>query len=232
MKKFIGIIVLGSIVLFFMPSYSLEAASFSVPSRECPTIQKAISLARDGDTVTVFPGIYRENLVIDGKSINLQGKNRERTILDGGNRAPCIILKNGSNGRIQGLTIQHGNARGNAGEGGGIACYQSNPAIQDNIFKNNVADKGLGGAIFCFKSSPVIKNNDFYQNRADYGEGGALYVFRSTPTLVNNNFTENQALSGEGGAVSLIESQGTVQNNAVLGNRANSGKDIHTYWKE
>jgi hypothetical protein len=232
MKSFIGSIVLGSIVLLSGLSYSLEAATFSVPSMKYPTIQGAISMAQDGDKIKISPGIYRENLVIDGKSVDLQGTNQEKTILDGGNKAPCIILKNGSNGRIQDLNIRHGNAKGNGNEGGGIACYQSSPTIQNIIFSNNVADRGMGGAIFCFQSSPVIKNNEFYQNRASYGEGGAIYAFRSKPTLSNNTFTENQALRGEGGAVSLIESEANIKGNSLIDNLADKGKDIHSYWKE
>jgi hypothetical protein len=232
MKRFIGSIVLGSVVLLSGLSYSLEAATFSVPSMKSPTIQEAISRAQNGDKIKVSPGIYYENLVIDGKSIDIQGTNQDKTILDGGDKAPCIILKNGSDGGIQNLTIRHGNAKRNGGEGGGIACYQSSPTIQNIIFYNNVADRGTGGAIFCFQSSPVIKNNDFHQNSASYGEGGAIYAFRSKPTISNNTFTENQAVRGEGGAVSLIESEADIKGNSLTNNRADKGNDIHSYWKE
>ncbi|MEW5802652.1 MAG: right-handed parallel beta-helix repeat-containing protein [bacterium] len=226
MKRTAWSIVLVSVWLLAL-SHTLEAATLVVPSLDHPTIQQAVSSAREGDTVFITPGIYRENLTIEGKFINLQGSKREATILDGGNKAPCLILKNGSNGQIQNLTIRHGNAKSNGGEGGGIACYQSNPVIHNNIFQNNVADRGMGGAIFCFQSSPVIKNNEFYCNSAAYGEGGAIYVFRSNPTLSHNTFTENLALKGEGGAVSLIESKGKMTGNVLTGNKDAEGKHIH-----
>ncbi|MEW5801500.1 MAG: right-handed parallel beta-helix repeat-containing protein [bacterium] len=232
MKQYIWNIILGSIVMLAGFAYSLEAATFFVPSMKYPTIQEAISMAQNGDKIKISPGIYRENLIIDGKTIEIDGTNREKTILDGGNKAPCIILKNGSDCQIQNLTIRHGNAKPNGGEGGGIACYQSSPTIQNILFSNNVADRGTGGAIFCFQSSPIIKNNEFYQNRASYGEGGAIYAFRSKPALSHNTFTENQALRGEGGAVSLIESEADIKGNTLIGNRADREKDIHCYWKE
>ncbi|MGA1874765.1 MAG: right-handed parallel beta-helix repeat-containing protein [bacterium] len=192
-------IVLASIWLLAL-SPAMEAAILFVPSMEFPTIQEAVSRAGEGDTVLISPGICRENLIIEEKSINLQGSRQgATTILDGGNKAPCIILKNGSNGRIQNLTILHGNAKSNGGEVGGIACYQADPVIHNNVFQNNVADRGMGGAIFCFQSSPIIENNNFYHNRAAYGEGGAIYAFRSEPVLSHNIFAENQALWGEGG---------------------------------
>jgi hypothetical protein len=231
MKRRILSIVLVSIWMVAL-SHALEAASLVVPSLECPTIQEAISRAREGDTVFIAPGIYRENLIIEGKSVNLQGSREGEAILDGGNKAPCIILKNGSNGRIQNLIIRHGNGRGNGGEGGGIACYQSDPVIYNNTFQNNMADRGMGGAIFCFQSSPIIESNEFCHNSAAYGEGGAVYAFRSKPTLFHNTFTENQALKGEGGAVSLIESEGNMTANALSANRAAKGQDIHTCGKE
>ncbi|HDO19095.1 MAG TPA: PKD domain-containing protein [Thermoplasmatales archaeon] len=44
------------------------------------SIQSAIDDASDGDTIFVYPGIYRENLVIN-KSINLIGANKSTTII-------------------------------------------------------------------------------------------------------------------------------------------------------
>lgn len=207
---------------------SLEAATIVVPSPGRNTIQEAINQAQEGDTIVISPGRYQENLIIDGKSINLESKNPGKAaILDGGNKGPCLILKNGSSGKIQGLIIQNGNAGGNKGEGGGIACYQSNPKIVRNTFRNNVADQGLGGGIFCCQSAPVIDKNAFYNNRAEQGEGSGIFAFRSTPVIRYNTFVENQAEQGEGGAISLLESTGQINDNSFMNNLANQGKDVY-----
>jgi len=225
-----SLFILGSMLIVLIGlSSPLESATITFPSQECSTIQDAINNAQEGDTILISPGRYQENLVIDGKSINLEGDNTTEAaaILNGGNKGPCLILKNGSNGKIQGLTIQNGNAHGNGDEGGGIACYQSDPAIINNIFKNNAADKGMGGGIFCHESSPTIENNKFYGNRAEKGEGAGIFTFRSTPVISHNEFVGNLAENGEGGGITLMESAGEISENSFVNNLSNQGEDIY-----
>ncbi|MEW5800663.1 MAG: hypothetical protein AB1847_01030 [bacterium] len=223
-----NIVTRGLLIVLIGLSLAVEAATLNVPSKNWSTLQDAINKAQDGDTISISPGKYQENLVIDGKSVNIERKGSEgAVILDGGNKGPCLILKNGSNGRIEGLIIQNGNARGNADEGGGIACYQSSPRIVNNIFRNNVADRGLGGGIFCYQSCAVIERNKFLNNRAGQGEGSGVFALRSTVHIGNNEFAGNLAEQGEGGGISLMESTGEINTNSFNGNLADQGRDIY-----
>jgi len=67
-------------------------------------IQDAIDNTSDGDTVYVFPGSYREHLVIN-TSIQLQGANPLSTIVDGQNASNDIITCVGTDVFIGGFTI-------------------------------------------------------------------------------------------------------------------------------
>ena len=99
-------------------------------------IQKAIDVAGNGDIVLGAPGVYREQLRLQGKQITLASrfltsrdrKDIQRTILDGsisrdgkttrGNTLITVAQDVGSKTRIIGFTIQNGND--------GIKIHQKN----------------------------------------------------------------------------------------------------------
>jgi nitrous oxidase accessory protein NosD len=56
-------------------------------------IQKAINHAVSGDTVYVFNGTYYENLIIEKKSINLVGEDRNITVIQGNNSMGAIFIE-------------------------------------------------------------------------------------------------------------------------------------------
>lgn len=55
------------------------------------TIKEAITLAKSGDTIIVYKGVYREGNIIVDKKIILQGKNFP--ILDGQNKVEVLSIK-------------------------------------------------------------------------------------------------------------------------------------------
>lgn len=67
-------------------------------------IQDAIDNTTDGDAVYVFPGIYREQIVINN-SIQLHGADLLTTLIDGKNASNDIITCVGTNVHISGFTI-------------------------------------------------------------------------------------------------------------------------------
>ena len=84
------------------------------------TIQNAIDVSYDSDTVYVHAGTYYENINLT-KNIVLEGENRETTIIDGGQNGRVVSI-NGDNIVFQGFTVQNGlGALSNYG--GGIYNY-------------------------------------------------------------------------------------------------------------
>jgi hypothetical protein len=140
------------------------------------TIQAAIDVAQDGETIVVCPGIYYENIEFDGKDITLQSTDPTDpdiiadTIIDGEENGTVIRFNGGDTSTIKGFTIQNGNAI----YGGGVDIGSSSPIIENNIITNNTAT-GLGGGIRVVQSSPTISNNQIIDNIADaYGAG--IYI--------------------------------------------------------
>ena len=75
------------------------------------TIQSAINASQTGDTVSVAPGTYFENLSIDTKEITLVSTGgASSTILDGSHLGPVLKITNTPSTRslVSGFTIQNG----------------------------------------------------------------------------------------------------------------------------
>lgn len=77
------------------------------PATACLTIQSAIGKASSGDTVNVAAGTYYEHVTI-GKSLTLQGADRETTVIDGGGSGDVIYVS-ADYVTISGLTATNGN---------------------------------------------------------------------------------------------------------------------------
>ena len=107
------------------------------------TIQQAINLADDGDTIIVDPGVYLENINFLGKNITVTGTDPENpdivatTIIDG-YRGGSVVTFNSGEGPdavLSGFTITGGFGSRNDvfGDedfiywGAGIHCSNSSP---------------------------------------------------------------------------------------------------------
>ena len=81
---------IGVVSLMLSCIFKSHAATLAVPT-DYPTIQAAVDAARDGDTVIVKPGVYRENVVVT-RSVSLIAEAGQsglesdilKTVIDGG----------------------------------------------------------------------------------------------------------------------------------------------------
>ncbi len=71
------------------------------------TIQAAIDAASGGDIIRVFPGLYNEELLIEGKTITLIGKDMDTTIINGTGSGICVDIKSSGN-NISTFSIRNG----------------------------------------------------------------------------------------------------------------------------
>jgi len=71
------------------------------------TIQEAVDVASDGDTVFVYEGTYSENIIVN-KGISLLGEDKYTTIIDAPERfGRGIHVSSTSNVTISEFTIRH-----------------------------------------------------------------------------------------------------------------------------
>jgi nitrous oxidase accessory protein NosD len=137
------------------------ARTIRVPSDEA-SIQGAVVVATDGDTVSVSPGTYVERFTIRFKGIVLRGEaGADATIIDG-SVAPGNVITLHHVGRemiVEDLTITGGSFNLAAVESTGAAIYvnQGRPTIQRCKLTGNDANTGGGIAAYFF-SRPRIED--------------------------------------------------------------------------
>jgi len=188
------------------------------------TIQAAIDLAADGDTVLVPPGTYsgegNVNLDFGGKDLMLLSEaGPDQTIIDGGQLDRIFLFHSGedSTSVVEGFTIENGReyVSGMIQDGGCIHIQNSSPTFRNCRVVGGLAANG-GGVYSTGSSEPRFVGCTFQDCAADVG-GGALV---GEGSFEGCTFQNNTA-SGTGGGVYLAF--GLVSNSSFTGNHADEG---------
>lgn len=208
------------LLLFWMGSFAQEASAVTirVPTNQ-PTIQSAIDISANGDTVLVAPGRYAERLDFKGKSIVLTSEQgAPSTTIDGASQGTVLTFQSGETvaTTVRGFTI----TGGNESFGAGAYLLNSSATFEANIFAFNTQQTGgAGAAILGFNGSPVIVGNQFFSNTCDdqFLSGVLSFVNDSAPTIFNNIIRDNACRAIN---MTLPESATpTVANNTLVRNR-------------
>ena len=100
-----------SLNIYFL-FFNLLLSDIIIVPDDYDSIQGAIDLSANGDTIQVKPGIYYENLIINEKFLVIQSFNfNEETIIDGNFKNPVITCNNIQEREIiiEALKNAHGN---------------------------------------------------------------------------------------------------------------------------
>src|SRR5450755_1964808 len=231
MKSYSHLRIVSAIWIFLLVlSSNAIATTIRVPVDQ-PTIQAAINMAVNGDTVLVSPGTYNENIDFIGKAVIVESSNGpEVTIIDGGGIGSVVTFSSQEqlSSVLNGFTITNGSATvtGNT-EGGGITIKNASPTITDNIVEHNFAEFA-GGGIGVDSGSPLIQGNIIRFNHQargfDFGVGGGGISVNGAGSahiignVIRNNGW-NSSGAGFGGGISLNNSGSTlIENNLIKGN--------------
>jgi len=195
--------------------------TFNVPSDEYPTIESALEVAKNIDTVILEGGEYSENNLVVGNGVRIVGAGPESTVISGTNSGPVFIISrsDGSISEISSLTIKEGKAV----KGAAILCDKNSNVNIDNVtFIGNKADDdillGGGGGVYISDGAEVlIKHCRFIGNFARFDYGSAVFVAAGGGALINNSwFTDNNgaAIAVDGTRDNRIN----ITNNIFWGN--------------
>jgi len=195
------------------------------------SIQAAINAASPGNTVTVGPGTYNEDIFLKS-GVNVIGAGYSMTILRGTGTTNVVMASGVTNARLAGFKITNsGDNPGNAGfyANGGSVLVDGNWIIgnhngvyinngSSSIIRNNIIEQNgtlvlpTKYGIFCLDSPALIANNLVVSN----GWYGIFLEFpRSTSAQVINNTIVGNPAAGLWCHESINP---VIKNNIIVGN--------------
>jgi len=134
-------------------------------TQQYTSIQTAINASANNDTITVYPGTYYENVIINQRNLTLASLEMTtgdstyiaQTVINGNQSGSCIRISYCDSVTVRGLYLSNGNgsllySSGNntTRVGGGIySNYSKVKLINNRIINNNNVHRGAG----CYLSS-------------------------------------------------------------------------------
>jgi hypothetical protein len=195
------------LIILLITAFSV-AEEIRVPG-DFSTVQAAIDASSDCDVIIIQPGIYDENIQINGQAITIRSTDPDdpavvaNTIIAGNNRNSVVTFSGTENEDtvLEGITIKNG--RSNCG--GGINGNETLATIRNCIIENNKAVK-YGGGIYKFDG--LIEKCIIRRNYCDDNPGGNYY-------------------SGYAYGAGISSSKATIRNCLIYRNHASASGQSH-----
>ena len=164
------------------------------------TIQGAVDLAENGDTVSVTPGLYNELITVTNKSLNFcSSVPGEKVTVDGGQMGSTALVS--SDNPADPITICILDFIFKNGSAGGIESFDVNLFLMDSIICDNMS-LFEGGGLFQLGGSTTAINTSVTNNMSG-SSGGGLFVFGGDVMLTAADVSDNCSGADGGGSASL-----------------------------
>jgi len=173
------------IILFTLLSWdSILANIIQVGySKKIQTIKQAIDISKNGDTILVASGTYKEGNLTITKKVTLRGLNYP--ILDGQYKFEVLSIKS-NNVVVDGFRIIH-SGNSNLDDYAGIKVYDS----KDVEIKNNILDDTYFGIYLQYSKKCIIANNTLIAyNKNEQQSGNGIHCWKSDSlSIIGNKVT-------------------------------------------
>jgi hypothetical protein len=198
-----------------------------VPS-QVTTLQAALDLSQDGDTVLAEAGWHAGPLDFRGRQVRVRGEAGPFfTFIESTQPGALVrfISGEGPGAVLEGFTLSGGQGTAEAGPcGGAVRMENASPTLRGTRFLDNVAV--LGGALCVVGGAPLLKDNVFDGNEAELG--GAAYLLDADAVLQGNRWEGNGAVgAGYGGALAAEGGRLVLEGEIFRNNQARLGGAIH-----
>ena len=182
-------------VLFLVLAVSVQARVYYV--RPGQSIQAAIHRARAGDTIKVYPGVYKENIVIRKPRLTLKSiwNTPANTIIDADHNGNGItIIANGVT--VKGFTVRNADSGNTAGIMVGALHPGDNKHHARNcVIDNNILEYNTFGIYLWKAQDNVIKNNVVRYNTIKHFTLGGVGIILWEDGLTKRHNRNNKIMS-------------------------------------
>lgn len=145
------------------------------------SIRKAIQLAKNGDTILVRHGIYKEGNILVSKEVIFLGENYP--VFDGEKKYE-IFTVSGSNITIRGFQMQNG-GKSALNDFASVKVIDSKNIVVEN---NKIIDAYFG-IHFSNSSSITIRNNVITGSpTSEQNTGNGIHLWKCNDALIGNNY--------------------------------------------
>lgn len=216
------------------------AADIQVPT-DAPTVADAVALAFDGDRILISAGVYTERLVLEGRTLELEGIGLVRLVIPSVDshtvNSGAIVLRNltlDGNGLARTLAgsltdlvldeviVTNGSTQANE-DGGGLRCVDCTVTLHGGGFQDNHAT-GSGGQLAMTNGTLRVEGTGFLNGTADGPDGGGLYLEGTPAHLYGAVFTDHTVRDvdnqlGVGGGAISTDSDLEIVGSVFTGNR-------------
>ncbi|MFB7917538.1 right-handed parallel beta-helix repeat-containing protein [Streptomyces sp. NPDC056061] len=148
------------------------------------SVQKAVDVAREGETVLIGPGVYRESVRVTKPRVVLRGTDRNAVVLDGGMRLANGITLTGAGSVVENLTV-HG--------------YLANGVLFTGVTDEKLQQRGAGGSAYDPLDTtrfPAVRG--FRATRVTAYNNGlyGIYAFDARDGVIEDSYASGHADSG------------------------------------
>ena len=166
------------LLLMLIPIHT-DADEFKVEVGQ--SIQRAVDNARNGDTILISPGLYKESVLIN-KEVSIKGE--EGAIIDGGGKGNVITVT-ASNMVIDGLLIQNS---GSGQEDSGILIKKADK----NVIQNNTLKNVKNGIYLANSHENQLLRNSITSNNSHFSKrGNGIHMFKGGGHYLKGNEIAN-----------------------------------------
>ncbi len=174
-------ILISACVFFCALQTKAQAATLRVGKQQTFTsIQEAMNIAKDNDTILVYPGLYKEHNLVINKSIMLKGINFP--VLDGEKKYEIISIKANAV-TVTGFKLQH-SGQSSLQDIAGIKIYH----CRNVTISNNILDDTFFGIYTQLGNNCIIKQNFLTgYSEKEQQSGNGIHCWRCDSMQIINN---------------------------------------------
>lgn len=158
-----------------------DAATLLVGKNQSFTsIKTALQHCKNGDTILVEKGLYKEHEIVIDKSIVLKGV--QQPVLDGEHQYQIIFIK-ANNVVIDGFKLQH-SGRSDMDDIAAIKIYYAH----NIIISNNIIEDAFWGILTQYSSNCTISNNYLKAYADETNSGNGIHCWKCDSMHISGNY--------------------------------------------